>query len=748
MLLSLVHLTLLLQVGSPPAPVVQSDAYPDSATAALVGRLRAARDRNERLVTSYNVTAKQRIGVGIRALSRDRMLYRNELAVRIAWQRDAPSRVEVLGAREAVPVAQKGDQMPEDLDEQVRDLVLNPADDHLRLIAGDDDEGFIYPLREGSESDYRFEAGDTTVITLPAGRQIRLLALRVIPRRAEWRLINGTFWFDADTHGLVRAAFRPARPFEFRRDVSEDDKEDVPAFVNPVGEVKYITMEYGLYEARWWLPRYIAMEASGSMGEWLNVPFVIERVYEDYEVEGGTPPVEGSTFVPAGTIRRRDRPDTLVDSATVARIADSVAAVVKACVEEGTGGLKEELPDRERRRQERIVSRRCSRRSSPDSNLVVSVPDDTVAVMTSPDLGAPILAMGDLITEDEIRGMADAIKQLPSAPWQPHLDVPAGVGAVLSQTRYNRIEALSLGIKGKLDLGPMAVNGAARFGVADLVPNATLGLTRSAPSIRYGLTGYYRLTAANPDTRPFGPVNSFFALVAQRDDGEYYRALGAEVTAENNNAGWWSARAFFQRERPVEVGTQVSLPHLFSSSNTFRPNIRADSADQFGGAVTFRGSKPLSRTVLVGGETTLEGAGGDYDYGKMAGTLRLFVTPDGPIAGAVTASAGTSTGSVPIQSRFYLGGASTLRGYTGGVLAGSAFWAGRVEVGNRFPAVRVSLFSDVGWAGDRADFSRGSPLISVGVGASVLDGLMRIDLAAGLKDPKGVRLEFYFDGIM
>ncbi|HSR15832.1 MAG TPA: BamA/TamA family outer membrane protein, partial [Gemmatimonadales bacterium] len=750
MLLSLAHLTLLFQLGSPSAAVVQSDAPSDSATAALVGRLRAARDRNERLVTSYSAIARQRIGVGIRALSRDRMLYRNELAARISWFRDSPSRVEVVGAREGIPIVNRGDQVPEDIGSEARDLVLNPADDHLRLAIGEDDDGFIYPLRDGSEADYRFEAGDTTRIRLPDGREIRLLALRVTARRAEWRLISGTFWFDAETHGLVRAAFRPARPFEFRRDVSEEDKEDVPSWVNPVGEVKYITMEYGLYEARWWLPRYIAMEATGSMGEWLNVPFVIERIYEDYEVEGGTPPPEGSTFVPAGTIRPRNRedlPEPKVDSVEAARIADSVAAVVQACIEERTRALADR-PDRERRRLVRIETRRCSRRASPNANLVVDVPDDADALLNSPELGAPILAMGDMITEEEIRGMRDAIGQLPSAPWQPRLSLPAGVGAVLAQTRYNRIEALSLGAKGKLALGPMEVNGSARLGLADLVPNATLGLARSAPDVRYGLNGYYRLAAANPDTRPFGPVNSVFSFVAQRDDGEYYRALGAEFLAENANAGWWSARAFVQRERPVEVGTDVSIPHLFSSDNRFRPNIVADSADQFGGSLTFRGNRPLSRTIQVGGETTVEGAGGDFEYGKVAGTVRLFVTPDGPIAGAITASAGTSTGDVPVQSRFFLGGAATLRGYHGGILSGSAFWAGRVEVGNRWPAVRISLFSDVGWAGDRSRFSGGSPLISTGVGASFLDGLMRIDLAVGLKDPKGVRLELYFDGIL
>src|SRR4051794_7529375 len=87
-----------------PAPRPPTDSYPDSRTAELVTRARAARERNERLVTAYTATVSQRIGVGIRAVSRDRMLYRQELVAKIDWKRDAKSRIEVVGAREGIPV--------------------------------------------------------------------------------------------------------------------------------------------------------------------------------------------------------------------------------------------------------------------------------------------------------------------------------------------------------------------------------------------------------------------------------------------------------------------------------------------------------------------------------------------------------------------------------------------------------------------------------------------------------------------
>ena len=228
MLASAFALFLALQTKDTTKAVVPPDSYADAATADLVTRARAARERNERLVTSYTATAKQRIGVGIRALSRDRMLYRNETVARIKWRRDSASTVEVVGAREGIPVVNRGDQLPEDLDFGVRDLVINPAEDVLRFIGGDDDEGFVYPLRQGGEIDYKFALGDTTTITLQNGKRIQLLALRIIPRRADWRLMSGTLWYDAETLGLVQAVFKPARPFELQRDLSPEDKEDVP----------------------------------------------------------------------------------------------------------------------------------------------------------------------------------------------------------------------------------------------------------------------------------------------------------------------------------------------------------------------------------------------------------------------------------------------------------------------------------------------------------------------------------------
>jgi hypothetical protein len=710
---------------------IPADSYANQATADLVAHTRAARERNERLVTSYTATVSQRMGAGIHALSRDRMLYHQELSANISWKRDGKSTITVTGARQGIPVAKRKEAVPEDLDDQVRWLVVNPAEDYLGMI-GDDADGFVYPLREGGEQDYRFATGDTTVITLASGKKIRLLKLEITPRRSEWRLMSGALWFDADTYGLVRAVFRPARPYDLRRDAEPGDLEDVPSWVNVKAEIKFITLEYALYEDRWWMLRYAALDAVGNMGSWLGIPVKFERVYSDYEVQGGTPPPEGIKFRPAGTVRDRDKDAEPYDrEAERARRRELRRA-------------RNECLDKAESREQTTACLRQGRNT--DTTLIVVVPPDTLSLLASPTLGPPVLEMGDLITESELRGLADAIGQLPGAPRGSYVQLPRGVSAVLRNARYNRVEALSLGISGSVQTGRLTGDGLARIGLADGVPNGELGLSLGGQRSRFRLGGYRRLAAVNPDTRPFGVVNSVWGLMFQRDDGDYFRTLGAELTGQNVETGWWSWRLYAEQEKAAFVETSFSVPHLFNGSNHFRPNVVAERADQFGAALTLRGNQPLSRSLQVGGEATLEAATGDYEFGRGSATVRAIVTPRELLAFAFEASAGSSTGGLPVQGRFYLGGPATLRGYDGAVTAGESYWRGRLEVGNTFPAVRLTVYSDIGWAGPRSTFWTGRPLIGSGIGASLLDGLIRLDLSRALRAPKGWRFDLYFDG--
>ncbi len=715
----MVVLALLLATAVPQqdtvARPIPPDSYADSATAQLVRAARAARERNEALVTSYTATVRERIGVGMHALLRDRMLFHEELAAQIDWRRDSISTVKVLGARQGVPIATRQLQVPDDLRSDIADLVIDPAQDYLRVIgASPRDSGVVYPLRNGAESDYRYAIGDTTTIALSNGKRVHIVALQVTPRRADYRLMAGTLWFDADSHALVRIVYRPARPFDLRRDADSGDMKDVPGFVDVHADARYVTLEYGLYDQRWWMPRFVAIDAYGTMGSWLDVPLRIERTYDDYAVQGGTPRDSNSTFRPAGSggyRRRRQR----------------------------------ERGDTTRPRPAGDTTRRRERR---DSNLTIVVPTDTAALLTSPELGPPVLQMGDMIPEDEIRHLGDALQQLPARPGEQRLELPHGVSSLLSHVRYNRIEALSLEARGRLDAGEFGVLGSARYGVADHVINGELSLQRATQSTRIALTGYRRLAAANPDVAPFGALNSAEALLFQVDDGNYYRALGAEATIGDAVTARWNVRLSYERQTPAFVSTQTSLAHLFDADRRFRPNIVADSATEAGAEVTLRGQHVVSATLRFGTEVDLAGATGDFDFGKGSATVRAFLTPPGNWSVALSLAGGSSVGTLPVQSFTELGGAATLRGYAGGAIAGPAFWFSRVEMARGAPAARLVVFGDAGWAGDRPAFGRGRALVDVGLGGSFLDGLIRLDLARGLRAPTGWRFVLGFNGLL
>ena len=721
--------------ASPPRDT--AGAYLDADARRLVAAARARRETIDRSITGYRATMRERIGVGIRALRRDRMLYRRELVLRIDWRRDSIGRIDVIGAREAVPAALPVPEVPERIKREVADYAFDPADDRLTVGFGgggggrqegrdstrdstDHDRGIqlSHPLAPNSEGDYRFAAGDSSAVVFPNGRTIRLRELRVIPRRLDFRLMSGSFWIDEDTHGVVRALIRPARPFDFEQDIGEEDGEKIPGFVKPIrAEVRFITVDYGLWAGRWWLPRLIAMDAVATAGSFLQMPMRYERLYSDYEVTGDT------------SVRRAPRPEVTTqrtDSATRAR-----------CEAQG----------------ENVE---CLCRQGECRAFVVAVPVDTPGLLANAEL-PPAFDLGgggdSLISAGEMEELTRGLGKLPAAPWQFSARPPRW-----GLARYNRIEGLALGVRGELDFGRLRLDGTARVATIDWEADLEAGLTRETSNTRFRLAGYQRLAATDPATKALGIGNSLSALLLGRDDGYYYRAAGAELTIDPAVTApqRFAVRLYAERQQNAVKRTDASLAHLLRRSHQFGPNIFAAPADQIGASVTFRAQRGIDpERVRWGSDVTLDGGTGTFGFGRASGTLR-FTTPFGRrLAAAVELGAGTSAGSVPIQSAFYLGGPATLRGFGGGAAIGDAFWRARLELANRLPAARLVLFADVGRAGPRERLTLSHPLLGIGVGASFVDGLVRIDMArpiwrGALPAPTraGWRLDIYTDAAL
>ena len=69
----------------------------------------------------------------------------------------------------------------------------------------------------------------------------------------------------------------------------------------------------------------------------------------------------------------------------------------------------------------------------------------------------------------------------------------------------------------------------------------------------------------------------------------------------------------------------------------------------------------------------------------------------------------------------------------------------RGELARTYSFGSVSIFSDVGWAGESDSYRFEDALYSVGVGLSVLDRLIRMDSAWGLRQPRVFRFDLYLD---
>ncbi|HEX9348993.1 MAG TPA: ShlB/FhaC/HecB family hemolysin secretion/activation protein [Gemmatimonadales bacterium] len=704
-------------------PAGDSSAYLDPTARRLVAAARTRRETMDRSITAYRTRVRERIGVGIRALRRDRMLYRREIALLVDWRRDGVSQISVIGARQSVPAAVPKPTLPEDLKSDAGDYTFDPANDRLtigwssaRRDSTQDstrhrDVDFRHPLAPGSEADYRFASGDSSVVVFPNGRTIRLRELRIIPRRLDFRLMSGSFWIDEDSHGVVRALIRPARPFDFEQDLGDEDDKDIPGFVKPIRvEIRFLTIDYGLWAGRWWLPRLIAMDAVATAGSFLQMPMRYERVYDEYEVSGDT------------AAPRARRPP----KATAAE--DSIARAV--------------CHARESREQ---ISCNCA--NGHCAAFTVHIPIDTAALLASSALPPPFGAANDtLISEGEMQELTHGLGDLPQAPWQLRARPPRW-----GLARYNRVEGLSLGARGDLDLGRLQLDGAVRIATSDAEPDLVAGVLRETGTARFRLAGYRRLAAVDPTARPLSIGNSLGALMLGRDDGDYFRATGAELTIAPpvTLPQRFTVRLYAERQRRALKRTDFSLPHALHDVHVFRPNITADSADQLGASFTVRTQRGIDpERPQWTADVTLDASVGTYRFGRVSSTVRV-AAPLGPnLATAVEFAGGAADGRVPVQSYWYLGGPGTLRGYGGNASSGDAFWRARLELANRWPAARVVMFADVGRAAPSEQLSLARPLAGVGVGASFMDGLIRLDLTRAIRTPSGWRLDFYTDAAL
>ncbi len=765
----LIHLT----------PELRANAYRDPQARDLIARARVARLRQDSSLLSYDATTKQRVSawLGVRKLGARRLAYRSENASRVRWQRGVGAWVDVIGARTAIPMAFDGARVLKDaLDESP--IPYYPGREGLLALAGvetvsGDDEGiFMHPLEEGAEAYYRYESGDSVRFTLPDGRAVRLREVRVAARKPRWDLLVGSLWFDVASAHLVRAVFRPSAPFDimqFLKREEPDDYDDIPRAVRAVMSpatiaIDAFTVEYGLHEQRWWLPRLQTVEGRGQMG-FMRMPFSMQQSFSYASVSGrdslSLPPIP----LPPEDSTRGQRSDSIV-----AAHADSTAADSTVTVE--VGPVRISKSDSAARGGKRVRNARKGADEDPDMEtlrcargdtliqartmfgkalrVAYRIPCDTVALAHSSELPPSIFDTGeDVFGTEQGRELAKELDPSLQPGWGP-LPYTLHYGLDRGMLRYNRIEGLSAGIDVERELG-RGFSGEAnvRLGVADLSPNGELHIRRSRGSVTYGLGVYRRLDVSNDWGEPLGFGASLDAILFARDDGFYYRSWGAELTraSQRGASSQLVQRLFVDRQSGASVNTQFSLANVVNDTR-FLENIAADKATIVGYEGSLSGSygdDPAGwrATTLLRAELGT----GTFDYTRGSVEATVSHTIGGKLVGALTASVGASGGTLPVQRLWYLGGPYTVHGQRTGTAVGDAYWFGRAELGWGTSKLRPIVFGDIGWAGDRHDWrSPGRPISGAGVGASVLDGLIRFDLSHGIHPDRGWRADMYLQG--
>ena len=697
-----------------------ADAYRDAPARALILRAREARDREIEGIQSYEGLLRERVYVGLTAarFRRERGLFERDRIARLPRNANGDLASHWIGARQAIPivgadtrldelaaegrVGEAGAELRDDLrrelpnellhDEDLPAFAFDPAGD--RLAFGDD--WALHPLADTAEAHYRFSSGDTLRIHLPPDRDLVLLEIRVEPRRADFHLVAGSLWFEAEAASLVRATYRPARAFNLLLDEPED-AEDVPGFLQPIeAEISYITVEYSLHEFRFWLPRRFALEGEARMGRVVRIPLTVEWQVRDYAVNEAVSSIPTTGPLPPGWSRRE------------ARIEDENGKVSYVTV---------------------VV---------PETGQLLASPE------LSDDFGQRSPTAFTDAEVDELKGELQAL--LPTyRAFRPTL----GWGLSQGLTRYNRVEGLSIGALAAVPVSPATtVELEARMGTGDRELNGAFRIRSGSSDRQWVGSGFRELRPMGDWTTPFSISSSFANLVTGNDRAQYYRVTGASL--ERSTTGTrvrLGLSGFYERHEAAVATTDFNLMGVFRD-DSLRSVLAADPAEVAGARANLRWFSGIDPNGLIlTGQLLGEVAGGDAEYRRAAATLSASHPLPFGLAGAVEVGGGALWGDVLLQRTYFLGGAATLRGFDDGDARGPAFWRARSELATGFAGARLALFGDAGWAGPRDAVTFDDPFVSVGVGASLLDGLFRMDLSRAVRRGSSFKVDFYLDGL-
>jgi len=758
-------------VGAPRRVPVTAEhlrtAFKDARAREMLLHARSSRLEQDSSLLSYDVKSYQRIsaGMSLRETARERLMFRNESAAHVRWHRDVGAHVEMLGARMVVPIIaglrEAEDEMEQEMQNEASDMMAIPyfpGKDELWLFEmigtsdedersdDDDDSGpmLIHPLAEGSEAYFTFQSGDSVLMVLPDGKRITLRELVVAPREPRWNLVVGSFWFETENAHLVRAVMRFSAPMDVWEQVMEEDstaQDEVPVAVRGMmspmkAEITAVTIEYGLLEQRFWMPRTQGMEGYVRAGLF-RIPVKIEQRYR-YNSVNAIPelpaiPRPRFTYARIDSLRDSLRASGL-DSAAVRdsmRVFYARRDTLRRAARDSSCAVSGTYLQHERRENGRLP-------------MTVTIPCDINKLVNSPDLPASIYDPGEeLFGANEREELMRALNFGMQPAWAPR---PPVLSWGLSLTRYNRVEGFGSGLGATSQLGRGYTAGVlGRVSLADLQLNGELTMSRTNGRRDMRGTLYRRLSVSSDFGDPLSFGASMGGLLYGRDEGFYHRAWGLEFITDRPTRAGIEWRLFAEQQWNAPIEAEWSLLGG-AHDDTFVANVAADKGWYYGTGVRWRASRGLDpQGWRASADLRLEGATGEMEYGRYF--IETTVSRGlGPVAASLTTAAGSSSGELPAQRQFFLGGTQSVRGQSADAAVGQAFWLSRFEMGTNVAAFRPVVFGDLGWAGARDGWNDiGRPAAGVGAGMSFLDGMIRFDLSRGIHPKWQTRFDLYLE---
>ena len=698
-------------------PDTTLDSYLDETARHLILGVRAARDTARMAIDSYTALVRERMGVSMSVSRRNRRLANGESVTRIRWSRDGPEIAHVLGSRLRFTGFHLGDNFGQVAVRRAADPLQDPFIFGFAVMGADSVAAAVRsPLGADSERFYQFRSGDTIVVGLPGGRSVRAVTVTAIPRFRSVQLVAAVMWIEVESFGLARVAYRLAKrldtEFGFQLRSAEGPNLGLAvklddgsmawdsttsrtqgrlgrllngAFNNllPQTEMDVTTVvaDYGLWELRYWLPRRVKWAGYlGSVDDvgTEDVPRVVEPVSYEWVFD-----IED--------IRERG-----------------------AAATPGTPATAAEALERWREEGDSI----SGEPGSTDPGQVITIlPKDKSRLAASDLLPPPIWdeSIGGLDDHsiEEIGSMLDAIgigeDDGAGDPMQCQCFFEPPIWT-LRLLRYNAREGLSVGTRVWRDMGWGKAIATARFRTAYRYPDFSVAVQHDHPKRRLRASVYTNVLPFHSVRRARWITGDSVTIHMTRYNVTTGVAL--QLLPGRDERNWASLLLFAEQSRTSSVGHGATRTGASVRLTPWWGGLSARSVGG-GGEVAVRGSiggNPIVKASVTGALTIPLGAG--WSTGLEAGGGRIWGDPAD-------------------YDLWFLGGnGDYLRGYSDDVLAGRSFWRARAELQRSLRFFGLSLFGDRASAG-------GARLYSAGVGVSLIDGFVRIDLSRGLSSVDG-----------